>query len=62
MINASRNYLLEEIAILVLMLPEENYNYIIYPGKKIKALEASFSLLLKDGYKHLMQWVRVHNG
>lgn len=59
--KASLNYLIEEIAVLLLMMPEENYHYIVYPSKMIKALEAAYQLLLKDVHKHLMKWVRVHH-
>jgi hypothetical protein len=60
--KASFDYLCEEIAILMLMMPEEKYDYIIYPGKKIDAIEASYELILKRSHKHLMRWVRIHNG
>lgn len=58
---SSKSYLLEEIAILMLMLPKEkeSYNYLIYPNKPIKAFDKSYELFVKPEYPNLMKWVQV---
>lgn len=55
----SKNYLLEEIAIINLMLPQVGYNYLIYPNKIPSAFESAYEIFVKPLYPEMMKWVHV---
>lgn len=52
-------YLLEEIAVMMLMMPEEGYRFVAYPNKIIEALKVAHEIFLSSENINLMNWVHV---
>jgi len=57
--ECSKNYLLEEIAIIELMLPPAGYRFFIYPNKTPKAFEIAYPIFVEHLYPGMVQWVQV---
>ncbi len=53
------NYLIEEIAIMMLIMPNEGYQFVLYPNKFISAFTVAHDIFLKSNGINLMNWVHV---
>ncbi len=57
--NNCFNYLIEELTILMLMMPEYGYNYAVYPNKIPKAFQLTHDIFVKPQMPYLMHWTPV---
>lgn len=58
--ETSKNYILEEVAVINLMLPQQQVKYFIYPNVITPAFAVSHEIFTQPTYPEMMQWVHVH--
>lgn len=54
------NYLTEECAVMMLMWPKCEYNYIIYPGNMPKVLAAARNKFVVPYHPNLLKWTQIY--
>lgn len=57
--NSCMNYVLEECSIMPLWAPKE-YDYEVYPGKRIKAMKFVHEHFVQPCYPEALKWLRIH--
>lgn len=53
------NYLIEELTILMLMMPENGFHYAIYPNRIPQAFQSTHDIFVKPIIPNIMNWVPV---
>lgn len=53
------DYLIEEITVMMLIMPGEEYHFVAYPNKIIQALRIAHELFLESKNINLMNWIHV---
>lgn len=54
------DYLVEETAIIMLMMRQYQYNYIVYPGKMPKVLSVARDKFVVENGLELLKWVTIY--
>jgi len=54
------DYLVEETAIIMLMMQKDQYKYIVYPGKMPKVLSAARDKFVVPNNLELLKWVTIY--